>query len=109
MKSICLALGAFALSAAPSFAQEAASEADWYPSEYGADDRLGAVANLSEEKTAAAARLIQTGKTDALGQITSRNTPTVWGLRSMIWLARKSLRVLLASTMARIRFCGTSE
>lgn len=90
MKSICLALGAVALSAAPSFAQEAATDADWYPSEYGADDRLGAVANLSEEKTAAAARLIETGKTYALGQITSRETPAYEPRRYDVYVMQPS-------------------
>ncbi|MCH2458082.1 MAG: cyclase family protein [Henriciella sp.] len=90
MKSICLALGAVALSAAPSVAQEAATDADWYPSEYGADDRLGAVANLSEEKTAAAARLIETGKTYALGQITSRETPAYEPRRYDVYVMQPS-------------------
>lgn len=90
MKSICLALGAVALSAAPSLAQEAAADADWYPSEYGADDRLGAVANLSEEKTAAAARLVQTGKTYALGQITSRETPAYAPRRYDVYVMQPS-------------------
>jgi len=47
----------------------------WYPSRYGADDRLGAMNNLSDEKTAEAARLITTGKTYALGQVTGKTTP----------------------------------
>ena len=32
--------------------------ADWYPSTHGADDRLGAMNNLSEAKTLAATKLI---------------------------------------------------
>jgi kynurenine formamidase len=47
----------------------------WYPSRYGVDDRLGAMNNLSPEKTAEAAKLIKTGKTYALGQVTGRKTP----------------------------------
>ena len=47
----------------------------WYPSRYGAEDRLGAMNNLSEAKTAEAARLITTGKTYALGQVTGKKTP----------------------------------
>lgn len=47
----------------------------WYPSKYGPDDRLGAVANLSAEKTAEAAKLITTGKTYSLGMVTGRDTP----------------------------------
>ncbi|RIJ26336.1 cyclase family protein [Henriciella barbarensis] len=90
MKSICLALGAVALSAHPAFAQEAQSDADWYPSEYGADDRLGAVANLSAEKTARAARLIETGKTYALGQITSRETPAYAPRRYDVYVMQPS-------------------
>ena len=39
----------------------------------------------------------------------SRNTPTTRGRLAMISSAMKSLRVVLESTMARIRFCGTSR
>lgn len=48
---------------------------DWYPSKYGANDRLGALNNLSAEKTRAAAALIKTGKTYTLGMVTGRDTP----------------------------------
>lgn len=51
------------------------TETDWYPSPHGADDRLGAVNNLSQEKTAEAAKLITTGKTYSLGMVTGRDTP----------------------------------
>lgn len=47
----------------------------WYPSKYGNDDRLGALNNLSPEKTAEAANLITEGKTFSLGMITGRDTP----------------------------------
>lgn len=56
--------------AAPAFAEE-----NWYPSQFGAEDRLGAVNHLSAEKTASAAELITTGKTFSLGMITGRDTP----------------------------------
>ncbi len=54
---------------------------DWYPSKYGAEDRLGAVANLSPEKVVQAASLIREGKTYRLGVVTGRNTPA-WGTRT---------------------------
>ena len=41
--------------------------------------------------------------------IASRCTPTTRGLRAMMSIAMKSLRVVLASTMARMRFCGTFQ
>ena len=65
-------LGAASIVACTVGAQEAET---WYPSKYGAEDRLGAVANLSPEKTAAAAKLIETGKTYGLAMVTSRDTP----------------------------------
>ena len=71
MKILGLA-GAVALLGATAAAQE---EESWYPSEYGAEDRLGAVNNLSAEKTAEAAKLITTGKTYSLGMVTGRDTP----------------------------------
>ncbi|MFN4184022.1 MAG: cyclase family protein [Hyphomonas sp.] len=58
----------------------AADEA-WYPSRYGAEDRIGALNLLSPEKTAEAAKLITTGKTYSLGQVTGRKTPA-YGPRS---------------------------
>ncbi len=48
---------------------------DWGPSKFGPDDRLGAMNYLTPEKTAAAAKLITTGKTYALGMVTGRTTP----------------------------------
>lgn len=47
----------------------------WYPSKYGSEDRLGALNNLSDEKTAQAARLITRGKSFSLGMVTGRDTP----------------------------------
>jgi kynurenine formamidase len=53
----------------------------WYPSRYGAEDRIGALNLLSPAKTAEAAKLITTGKTYSLGQVTGRKTPA-YGPRS---------------------------
>lgn len=50
----------------------ATAKEEWYPSRFGPDDRLGAMNNLSPEKTAEAAKLITTGKTYALGQVTGK-------------------------------------
>ncbi|MFN7180794.1 cyclase family protein [Hyphomonas sp.] len=61
--------------AEPPVTSEAAVRGEWYPSRYGPDDRLGAMNNLSPEKTAEAAKLITTGKTYALGQVTGKTTP----------------------------------
>jgi len=56
---------------------EPAAEAppSWFPSKYGDADRLGAVNNLTAEKTAAAAQLVTRGETFSLGMVTGRNTP----------------------------------
>ena len=48
---------------------------DWWPSKYGASDTIGAANNLSAEGTKAAARLVKSGKTYALGVVTDRGTP----------------------------------
>jgi kynurenine formamidase len=53
----------------------ATAREEWYPSRFGPDDRLGAMNNLTPEKTAEAAKLITTGKTYALGQVTGKKTP----------------------------------
>ncbi|WP_300376864.1 cyclase family protein [Henriciella sp.] len=66
------ALTVAALCACSAHAQEAES---WHPSKYGPDDRLGALNNLSPEKTASAAKLITTGKSYSLGMVTGRDTP----------------------------------
>ena len=58
--SICL----FALALALASPLRAAD--DWYPSKYGADDRLGAINNLSPAKVLEAVQLVRTGKTYAL-------------------------------------------
>ena len=64
MSRIALALFA-ALLATASLAQES-----WYPSRYGADDRVGAANNLSAAGTKRAAQLVTTGKTYSLGMTT---------------------------------------
>ena len=48
---------------------------DWYPSEHGAGDTLGAINHLSPEKVVQAARLVKTGKTYPLGVVTGWETP----------------------------------
>ena len=75
----CLMIGACAAGVAQE-TETAAVPTDgettaWFPSRYGADDRLGAMNNLSPEKTAQAASLITTGKTYSLGMVTGRATP----------------------------------
>lgn len=76
MRLAVLMLGAFALTGSM-VAQDAEPEKthSWYPSKYGGADRLGAVNNLSAEKTAEAAKLITRGKTFSLGMVTGRDTP----------------------------------
>ena len=53
----------------------AQAEDKWWPSRWGADDRLGAVNLLSNEKTQAAAQLVKTGKSYALGINSGPDTP----------------------------------
>jgi len=48
---------------------------EWYPSKYGPEDTFGAINNLSAQKVIAAARLVTTGKTYALGVPTGRDSP----------------------------------
>ena len=52
---------------------------DWYPSKYGADDRIGAMNELSPETTVAAAKLVKLGKVYALGVVTGPETPAYPG------------------------------
>lgn len=47
----------------------------WYPSQWGEGDTLGAINRLTPEHVLEAVRLVQTGKTFALGVVTSRKTP----------------------------------
>ena len=90
MKRILLAAAAMLAACGHMTADEAAPAAPsdkpetqdaWYPSRFGAEDRLGAINLITPEKTAAAAKLITTGKTYALGQVTGANTPA-YGPRS---------------------------
>ena len=64
-----------ALSLALLYAAATVTGADWYPSEHGAGDTLGAINHLSPEKVVEAARLVKTGKTYPLGVVTGWNTP----------------------------------
>ena len=48
---------------------------DWYPSEFGPDDTLGAVNRMTPAAVVKAARLVKTGKTYALGVETGPDTP----------------------------------
>ncbi len=76
MRLATLCLGVLALTAtACADGHTASTKSGWYPSQYGGADRLGAVNNLSAEKTAEAAKLITQGKTFSLGMITGRETP----------------------------------
>ena len=56
-------------------AAAAANGEDWYPSEHGAGDTLGAINHLSPEKVVEAAKLVRTGKTYAPGVVTGWETP----------------------------------
>ena len=58
---------------------DSVATANWYPSPYGADDRLGAINNLSPEKTLEAIKLVTRGKTCSLAVVTSATTPTFPG------------------------------
>ncbi|MEO0982043.1 MAG: cyclase family protein [Pseudomonadota bacterium] len=77
MKAIAIGAAA-ALLAACATAEEESNAA--LPSPFGPEDRLGAVNHLSAEKTAAAAALVQEGRTFALGMVTGPATPA-WGPR----------------------------
>jgi kynurenine formamidase len=48
---------------------------DWVPSEFGADDRIGAANHLSAERVLEAASLIETGKVYSLGIETAEDSP----------------------------------
>lgn len=55
------------------------SAQDWAPSQYGADDRIGAANNLSPERVLDAAKLISTGKVYSLGIDTEEGAPAYGG------------------------------
>ncbi len=67
-----------ALSLLPSWLH---AEESWVPSKYGAGDTLGAINELSPAGVLAAAKLVKTGKTYALGIETGRDTPA-YGTRN---------------------------
>lgn len=77
MKAVISGLAAILLMAGSAEAETEDKRPDWVKSEFGPDDRLGAMNYLSAEKTAKASKLITTGKTYALGMITGRNTPAL--------------------------------
>ncbi|MYD98384.1 MAG: cyclase family protein [Gammaproteobacteria bacterium] len=52
-----------------------ASGEDWYPSQHGEGDTLGAINHLSPDKVVEAAGLVKTGKTYALGVVTGWESP----------------------------------
>jgi len=56
-------------------AAEDPTRAQWWPSQYGADDRLGAINHLSRAGVRQAAELVRTGETYALGVVTGPSTP----------------------------------
>ena len=60
---------------------------DWYPSQWGADDTLGAANHLSAEGVVNAAKLVTTGKTYSLGVEVSRETPAYGTTRTFQFFA----------------------
>lgn len=48
---------------------------EWFPSQFGADDTLGAINHLSPDLVVEAAKLVKTGKTYALGVETGSTSP----------------------------------
>jgi len=52
-----------------------ASAEDWYPSQFGAEDTLGAINHLTANHVIEAAKLVKTGKTYALGVETGPDSP----------------------------------
>lgn len=86
---------ALLLAALPSFAQD-----NWFPSAYGEDDTIGAMNNLSPEKTRAAANLVTHGKVYALGVVTGPETPRYPG---------RSFRTLVTQGSVAGESLGTNE
>lgn len=72
-------ISAILVALAAAFAATAAAAEEWYPSKYGADDTIGALNNLSPEKTRSAAGLVTQGKVYALGVVTGPKTPAYPG------------------------------
>jgi hypothetical protein len=55
------------------------AETSWYPSQYGADDRIGALNNLSPAQVVNAAKLISTGKVYSLAIETNESSHDNYG------------------------------
>lgn len=72
--ALAFALGAF-VSGAGAAETSAEPRADWYPSRFGAQDRLGAANFLSPEIVRRAAGLVTEGRAYALGMVVSAETP----------------------------------
>lgn len=75
MKYFILAGIAIGLACGANADEKPAEAAIQTQTQWGKDDRLGAMNHLTPEKTARAAKLIQTGKTYGLGMITGRDSP----------------------------------
>lgn len=52
---------------------------DWFPSRYGADDRIGALNNLNPQKTLEALKLVTKGKVYSLAVVSSSKLPAYSG------------------------------
>src|SRR5262245_46355604 len=70
-----LAIGGLGVCVLLAAALGARADEKWYPSKYGANDTLGAVNELSPERTKSAAGLVKTGKVYSLGIEVSPATP----------------------------------
>ena len=72
----------------PCCAAEISAEESWYPSKYGATDRLGAINNLSPEMVKQAAALIKSGTVYSLAMDTGPETPA-FGYRNYQLLTKR--------------------
>src|SRR3546814_696926 len=72
---ICAIACAVGLLATVPTATPAMAQDDWHPSEWGADDEIGAANRLTPEKVLEAVKLVKTGKTYPLGIVVGRDTP----------------------------------
>src|SRR3546814_4390519 len=71
---ICAIACAVGLLATVPTATPAMGQDDWHPSEWGADDEIGAANRLTPEKVLEAVKLVKTGKTYPLGIVVGRDT-----------------------------------
>jgi kynurenine formamidase len=71
VRSVALPLAAFGFA----LAAPASAEDDWYPSRFGAEDRIGAANHLAPEIVKRAAGLITAGKAYSLGMEVAEDTP----------------------------------